>query len=308
MTGLEPDTEYGLAVEHAEPDRWLPDVVRTLVRPSGRLVATIATANDVHFGETECGRTGDPATDAIGPILHSRPGDPPYPLVMGRAAVAEIAALEPDAVVVKGDLTDSGRAEEYEEFLSVYGAFGPRLHHVRGNHDAMRDPSLATEHTPYAVALEGVTLAVLDSTVPGLVGGALAAWADRLARRPRSRRDHAGPGVRAPPALGSRRTTSGGPELRDRPGRQCGCPGPHRAPREHRRLLRRAHPHQPRATAGARRDVPLVEVACAKDYPGAWAEYRVYEGGYTQVMRRLADPAGTRVVGALPRHDPGHLP
>ena len=74
VTGLEPDTEYGLAVEHAEPDRWLPDVVRTLVRPSGRLVATIATANDVHFGETECGRTGDPATDAIGPILHSRSG------------------------------------------------------------------------------------------------------------------------------------------------------------------------------------------------------------------------------------------
>jgi hypothetical protein len=39
------------------------------------------------------------------------------------------------------------------------------------------------------------------------------------------------------------------------------------------------------------RDVPCVEVACTKDYPGAWAEYRVYEGGYTQVMRRAAAPA-----------------
>jgi hypothetical protein len=38
-------------------------------------------------------------------------------------------------------------------------------------------------------------------------------------------------------------------------------------------------------------DVPCVEVACAKDYPGAWAEYRIYEGGYTQVMRRLVAPA-----------------
>jgi Icc protein len=27
-----------------------------------------------------------------------------------------------------------------------------------------------------------------------------------------------------------------------------------------------------------------------KDYPGAWAEYRVYEGGYTQVTRRVASP------------------
>ena len=69
-------------------DRWLPATVRTLAQPAGRLLATIATANDVHFGETECGRTGDPATDAIGPILRTEPGDPPYPLVMNRAVVA----------------------------------------------------------------------------------------------------------------------------------------------------------------------------------------------------------------------------
>ncbi len=54
--------------------------------------------------------------------------------------------------------------------------------------------------------------------------------------------------------------------------------------------------------------VPFVEVACAKDYPGAWAEYRIYEGGYTQVMRRVAAPRRARVVGARPHHDPGDLP
>ena len=68
-TGLAPDTEYDLAVEGVAPDCWLPPSVRTLVQPPGELVATIATANDVHFGETDCGLTGDPATDAIGPIL-----------------------------------------------------------------------------------------------------------------------------------------------------------------------------------------------------------------------------------------------
>ena len=51
-----------------------------------------------------------------------------------------MAALDPDAVVVKGDLTDTGRPEEYEAFLEVYGELGPRMRHVRGNHDAMRDP------------------------------------------------------------------------------------------------------------------------------------------------------------------------
>jgi 3',5'-cyclic-AMP phosphodiesterase len=37
--------------------------------------------------------------------------------------------------------------------------------------------------------------------------------------------------------------------------------------------------------------VPMVEVACTKDYPGCWAEYRIYEGGYTQVVRRAATDA-----------------
>ena len=36
--------------------------------------------------------------------------------------------------------------------------------------------------------------------------------------------------------------------------------------------------------------MPIVEVACVKDYPGAWAEYRVYDGGYVQIGRRIAAP------------------
>ena len=80
VTGLEPDTAYDLAIEGAEPDgRWLPAQGRTLARPPGRLLLTLATANDVHFGETECGKTGDPATGAIGPVLRSAPGEEPYP-------------------------------------------------------------------------------------------------------------------------------------------------------------------------------------------------------------------------------------
>ncbi len=50
VTGLDPDTPYDLEVEGAEPDgRWLPAQVRTLARPSGRLLATIA--NDVHISD-----------------------------------------------------------------------------------------------------------------------------------------------------------------------------------------------------------------------------------------------------------------
>src|SRR6516164_6146262 len=55
VTGLDPDREFDLSVEGAEPGEYLPTRVRTLAQPPGRLVATIATANDVHFGEVECG-------------------------------------------------------------------------------------------------------------------------------------------------------------------------------------------------------------------------------------------------------------
>jgi hypothetical protein len=286
VTGLDPDTEYELAVEGVQPDgRWLPARVRTLRRPSGRLVATIATANDVHFGETECGKTGDPVTDAIGPVLRSEPGQPPYPEVMGGAVVEEMRALDPDVVVVKGDLTDSGRVEEYEAFLACYGQLGPRMHHVRGNHDAIRDPELARQDAPYAIALAGVTLAVLDTTVPGRVGGTVdgeqRAWLDDVAAAtpdPVLVFAHH-PSYHSDPNYGLSELDHAA--LLDVFARRENIVG-----------YLAGHTHSNRVVRDPRgRDVPCVEVACGKDYPGAWAEYRVYEGGYTQVMHRVAVPS-----------------
>jgi Icc protein len=281
LTGLDPDTEYELAVEGAVPDEWLPARVRTLALPSGRLLATVATANDVHFGETECGKTGDPAVDAIGPVLSVPPGATPYPELMSDAIVDEMLLLDPDAVVVKGDLTDSGRPEEYAAFLACYSRLGARMHHVRGNHDAKRDPGLARRDAPYAVTLEGVVLAVVDTTVPGRCGGALPAmqrhWLDDLARST------------ADPVLVFAHHPPWNPDLD-----YALIPADAAALREmisrHDNIVGylAGHTH----TNRVRHDgVPFVEVACAKDYPGAWAEYRVYEGGYTQVMRRVAAPA-----------------
>jgi hypothetical protein len=104
-----------------------PLVVRTLDRPPGERLATVATMNDVHFGETACGVVE--GTD-IGPVLRSEPGEEPYPQLMNRAPVAEVLALGggsgPDAVVVKGDLTAEGTEAEYEAFLECYAPLGDR--------------------------------------------------------------------------------------------------------------------------------------------------------------------------------------
>ena len=188
VTGLAPDTSYELDVEGVVPDgRWLPAQVRTLVRPRGRLLATVATANDVHFGETECGKTGDPATDAIGPVLHSAPGEPPYPELMNGAVVDEMLALDPDVVVVKGDLTDTGKAEEYEAFLACYGRLGPRMHHVRGNHDAMRDPEMARAGRAVRDRARRRDAGGARHRRAGVGGWRARRRTTRLARRPRTR-------------------------------------------------------------------------------------------------------------------------
>jgi hypothetical protein len=98
VTGLEPETEYAVQVDGATATDLLPKTVTTLTRPGGKLRATFATVNDVHFGEVECGRLGTP--EELGPILSVGPGEDPYPAVMNAGAIAEMAALDADAILV----------------------------------------------------------------------------------------------------------------------------------------------------------------------------------------------------------------
>lgn len=288
---LEPDTRYLLAVEGAATDEYLPGEVRTLPLPEGRLLTTFATANDVHFGETECGRLGNALEEELGPVFSSEPGEPPYPETMNESVIEEMKELDPEAVVVKGDLTNDGLDEEYAAFLAAYGALGDRMYHVRGNHDAMHDPTIAADDAPFAVELDGVTLAVLDTVIPGLAQGQLTHhqrdWLDELA------------------------AASAGPVMVFGHHHLWDLDADHRSatyfginPDDSEALAevvaRRdnivgyfaGHTHRNRIRRFARvRDVPFCEVACTKDYPGVWAEYRVYEGGYIQVMRRTTAPA-----------------
>ena len=195
-----PATRYPLAVDGAEPSPLLPAEVTTLALPPGRRLATVATVNDVHFGEVECGLLGTP--EELGPCSPCEPGAEPYPEVMNRGAIDAIERLEPDAVVVKGDLTDRGTEEEYDAFLRAYSRLGARMHHVRGNHDAMVTETIAATG-PFAVDLPGVDArgarhrATRHRPRPGPGGPT------RMARRPRRRGDPAGARVRSPSSVGS---------------------------------------------------------------------------------------------------------
>ena len=288
VTGLDPETEYDLRVDGVESTELLPRTVTTLSRPAGRRLATFATVNDVHFGEVECGRLGTP--EELGPILHAAPGAPPYPTVMNAGAIAEMTALDPDAVLVKGDLTDRGTEEEYQAFLDAYSKLGPRMHHVRGNHDAMISDRIAA-NAPLSVQLPGVTLAVLDTVRPGVEHGRITSdqlgWLDDLA----SESDV--------PVLVFGHHHPWDPSSSERNANYFGI-NPDDSESLCRVIDRRdaiggyfaGHTHRNRVRHfDAARGVPIVEIACVKDYPGAWAEYRVYEGGYVQLVRRIASPA-----------------
>jgi 3',5'-cyclic AMP phosphodiesterase CpdA len=224
----------------------------------------------------------------MGPILRSEPGESPYPETMNRGAIAEIEALDPDAVVAKGDLTTHGTVEEFQSFLDAYGpAFGDRLHYVRGNHDAYVGADFASD-APLEVKLPGVTLAVLDTVIPtwhtGRVSAEQLEWLDELAARADRPvlvfgHHHAWSPLansRSPSYFGINPDDS--ERLIDVVARRPSILG-YFAGHTHRNRVRRF------PVTG---DAPWVEVACVKDYPGAWAEYRVFEGGLLQVHRRIS--------------------
>ena len=274
--GLSPDTAYeldGIAL------RTLPDL--------GERLATVTTVNDVHFGEELCG-----VIDGldVGPVFESAPGADPYPEVMNRGAIAEMAAIDPDVVVVKGDLTCKGTDDEYAAFLAAYEpAFGDRLVHVRGNHDGYFGGTYAATPTQ-RVDLPGAILAVLDTTDPGHTPGRVTAdqleWLDDLAAT----------ADRPVLLFGHHHVWS--PDSNQRPETYFGILPPasealvevvarrpailgYFAGHTHRNRVRRI-----RATG----DRPWTEVACVKDYPGTWAEYRICERGVLQVHRRISTP------------------
>lgn len=279
--GLEPDTEY----------RFGSVAFRTLPRPGGERLATVATANDVHFGEQVCGVIE--GAD-IGPVFRTDPGDDPYPEVMNRAAVGEMLGARPDAVVVKGDLTAGGRQEEFDAFLATYGRLGDRLHWVKGNHDVATGAAPVDDGAPYVVDVPGARLAVLDTSIPGRATGRVTAeqleWLDTAAAE--SDRPVLVFGHHQPWAPGSAKREPGyfgiNPDDSEAlvavVARRRSVVG-YFAGHTHRSRVRRF------AATG---DVPWVEVACVKDYPGAWAEYRVFEGGILQVLRRISTPEALR--------------
>jgi 3',5'-cyclic-AMP phosphodiesterase len=280
VDGLQPNHHYYIHGKHFS----------TLARPTGKLLSTFVTVNDVHMGESVCGF--DSRHPNRGPILHNEPGKIPYAEMMSRNAVSEIALLNPDAVLIKGDLTDAGKPADFKMFMDIWNSFGDKFHFVLGNHDVHSGRPFAAPRM-VRIDLTGVILAALDTSIEGKATGQVSAenleWLEELAKnadRPVMvfghhhlwNSDH----KRDPNYFGinpddSEKVIALFHKYKCLLGYFSG----------------HTHANKLEYIAGLK-GVPFAQTAAIKEFPGAFFEYRVYEGGVEQIMHRITSPESLR--------------
>ncbi|CCF61922.1 phosphohydrolase [Nocardia cyriacigeorgica] len=276
----------------------------TLVPPPGRLLRTVALANDVHYGEEVSGLVvGD-----LPPGFRQEPGLPPYPEVMLTALLDDLRRPDRDAgmLLLAGDLTSEATPAEthgVRAHLDAWGTAGADYLAVRGNHDRPHVgddyracPAVpgsgthfdcwAQEFGPRQQLVEqdlgGLRLLGLETSELDGSGGTI--------ERPQL--DHVREILRADPdrptlvfghhpvTVESGLTNTAGPGFvlnrRDSAELQALY---ERAPGVF--LHHSGHTHRNRRTRpDAACAVEFLEVAAVKEYPGGYSLVRIYEGGY----------------------------
>ncbi len=285
INGLTPDTSHSvLLFVDGRPAGQL--TVRTAPALAGSPILKIATISDLHLGETAFGLTRTMRDRSSGPNG--------YPLRCTLAAVRESLAWGAQLLVIKGDITDSGKPAHWDLFDRVLDEVDIPVMAVPGNHDTVG----LSESIDHRRALEsrgldsadiqirnsdGVRIVAVNSTVPGRGRGTMANRIQHLLTavdtdEPALIFAHHHfestpvpyfwpPGVR----LGESRDILS----------QLASVNPNL-------LLSSGHTHRNRARRAE--SLLLTEVSSVKDHPGVWAGYEVHSSGIRQTTRRLMDP------------------
>ncbi|MEV6774074.1 metallophosphoesterase [Nocardia sp. NPDC051030] len=274
----------------------------TATPPPGRLLRTIALANDVHFGEQRSGilLAGLP----IG--LRHEPEDHPAFMLGALLDDLRLPDRAADHLIVAGDLTDNGTAEEsraIRERFDSWGVLGRDYFVCRGNHDTT--PADQPDHWgevfhPFQQLAEyflgGLRVIALDTARRGRSGGTLEAaqlehLRDLLVADPdrptlifghHPVTSHAAVSNPAGPGFVLDRTSAAA--LTDI--YRC-APGVflHHSGHTHRNRRNRPDPGVA---------VEFLEVGAAKEYPGGYTMLRIYEGGYTANFYKTRSEAARR--------------
>ncbi len=308
IEGLEPDTEVSIAIESgdatAEESRYFSGRARTLPAPRTNEVASFATLNDLHFGESRIGGTlsdnheyGEVAEGF--PEVKDDDYDTPYAEFMNADAISEINRLDVHCTIIKGDIADRGLPEQFETAARTFAAFEKPHHPFLGNHDFLEAREgrkvdgygiLRALPAPRTLDIGGWRLVLLDTTIPGQHDGAFGEerreWlADALAE---SRR------LDMPTLLFTHHQPVP-PEHRDSYPNSIGMDSNDSlalfdllANAPHVKGVLIGHTHRNRIRrypqTGA---LGFAEINNPKDYPGGFAHYRLFEdGSFQQEVRR----------------------
>lgn len=272
-----------------------------------------ATISDVHLGAEDFG--GERS------IKEPEDTDPPYPLRTGAAAIAEAIEWGAEALLIKGDLTDTGAESDWEHAHRLLDDVPIPVMATWGNHDVWGtrevDPqdvagSFDLDGSPVVVAdLPNVRMILADTSVPSRGWGNINQHRDAILEAAR---------VDQPVFLGIHhnimRTTI--PWFYP-----MGIPAFNAAgllkalPEANPNVFISAgHTHRNRwHRLGANRDIAFTEVAATADYPGVWAGYEVSADVIRQTVQRTASPEALRwsercraaINGVWPRWSQGRL-
>lgn len=339
--GLQPGTRYRYQLRsgnrRVRATGANPGFFRTLPRPEGRRLATIAVLNDMHVGE-HCSGTIQTVNGESYPPCFT--GDD-YAYRMTRAAVREIRELEPDLLVANGDLTDRGRPDEMRRALALLRSAKVPLLVTRGNHDrrfpeagaacgadgdCMRAQAFpghaAGDHALVSASRVGRRVGVvgLDSCDPDSgegrldLGGQLAYLDRTLAAFRREGRiplafwhHHTALPANAthpPPVVFGVNPLRGGLDA-------VRIVGRHRVP-----LVMHGHTHRNYlARDPLARRTWFLENGAAKEYPGGYALLHVYEDTIVRTFERPIDPfvrswvqtSARQIYGRQPAYTRGPL-
>lgn len=265
---------------------------RTLAPPPGAELVRIATLNDLHLGSR-----------SVGPRDLDAPPDPEgsHPVRCARAALRAAEGWGADRVVIKGDLTNYARLEEWRDYAALVGGSPVPVDALPGNHDHLGaphttsgtlDPWEAAEvhdlslATPVLVRdLPGLRLVLAATHLPGPDRGTLGPVRRQVIEAVADADPESAVLVALHHQLHRHVVPEGPP------------PGiPHRTGAAFldelgslRRLVVVTSGHTHRHRRWDRAGVTATQVGSTKDYPGVWAGYAVHEGGIRQVVRRLDD-------------------
>lgn len=258
----------------------------------GEELCRIATVSDLHLGARSFGHRGT--------IVEPPHRDGPHPQRCTRAAITELADWGAEHLIAKGDITNGASLPQWRMWSQLIEEAPIPVDSLPGNHDRDHPDSDTPVDIADAAALfdfdvadpllirdfPGLRVVLVDSCIPGSNRGTLGPVGDDVV-------DIAAdtdPNATVLVLLHHQLEPITGPEVWP-----IGIPHGEsrsflsRLARAHRRsFVSSGHTHRHRRWHHA--GITTTQVGSVKDFPGVWAGYRVSEGGFAQLVRRVQDP------------------